>query len=341
MEINLQPKVVAEQEQIRFRTSYEESLFVAESLEFDINAASMMGHSEEEITNLAERAVEQLNVYWAYHDEIFYVAGRWIVPKIIALYDSEDDIMLADPVGVRWEFIEEDVCSARYSQGWGYKRLDNKVHLGLTFAADSFAIAQPYLHIGGSPTGFALPEKISLELVSTPNEEQTDRHGELVCETLEMYDKLIRLYTSQESFRRQPHHKQAKTIDRLIQNMNDLISLPGTGMYIDSDATELYTRAETSTGYGFQHIDIKSYGSKENIPIQGMILGVTILERDLLSEKAIRSDNDFIDKDAGLCMLIEAYNDGKATNVCIPYRAIDITPETLKVYNGVPVGNEN
>lgn len=330
----IHPRQSAEFEHQRFVEKYESILERAEMWQLRLDQIQGTSTDAEEIFAVANEAVDDLDQNWEYTDCAFLVAGVWIVPRIgYELEDMNTGNLLAAS-GLRWEFVEEDVCEPRFSRGWGYQAIDGKLQLGLVFKADSEGITVAYVGVEIDRGGLALPRNVSLELLTPPTEQQVTVHAERVIETIELYDKLIQLYIGQESFYSQPHKKQKAVINQLLKDANNIILAPGVGLYLDSHTSESYSYTEASTAYGFSHETSQKQPNEPPTQLQGCLMGVGFLEQEVLADKAIRSVDDFIDPSAGLCLIVEVYGDNQRT-LYVPWKATTVNKETLSVYNGI------
>jgi hypothetical protein len=327
------PRVTFEQGQTQFEAEMEDFSVRAEFWDLKLADAQAGGANRSQLLELAEEGIEELDGYWPYHDEMFIVSGTWIVPQLEIDYDPDDQSSVMDVNTISWNFVEREQLEPRRSHGWGYKEIDGKVRVGLSFSSDSFECQVPFLVINVLPMGFALPEKVSLTHIPEATTEQIEVHGERVRETLELHDKLIRLYMSQDSFLRESQSKQRRVLGNLIQDATENITSPGTGLYLDSTLSEFFVRSESSTAYGFEHVYYPDKGIV-NVPLKGVILGLAVLEQSVLEERPLQKAEDFIDRSAGLCLIMEVYRqDHDPATIYVPYKATVLSEENLTVFN--------
>ena len=329
----IHPRIIAEQEQIASQEVIENLQITAELWELRIADAKERKLSTTEIHDLSREAVQDMDRRWDYGGERFLIAGTWIYKKIqFNSEESETPGALVHSDGATWSDEEEDVFLLTYSLGWGIKNIEGKSRLCYMFNARTVIVQDPDFHLNYMPLAYALPEAISLTLLPAETAEQSEVQTERVYQTLELYDRLVYLCMAQPGFHQQSRKKQAACINDLVNKANELITNPGSVVYAQCKISEWYERTETSTGYGFQRIDALDNEKGEAVEVNGSILGVAVLEQDVLNERPLRIESDYIDHTAGLCIMLEVYDNGEPEIRYVPYWSAGLEPDKIEAY---------
>lgn len=111
-------------------------------------------------------------------------------------------------------------------------------------------------------------------------------------------DNYVRLLRS-TYFRRLPRSKQESLVRKYIQQAEEQSGVRATNVMVDTNVLYKHRLFEGK-------VDYDNIGFRDET-VQGLCHGLTSLELLKLGNKAIRCDRDMIDRDAGLCLVVEDF----------------------------------
>lgn len=270
--------------------------------------------------SIQDDALDILDEAWPFHEEQVLIVGKWWSPVLDINPDPEDGAFRSRDY-IAWEFEETPISAIAISTGVGWQLDNGRVRLGFSFSLGKTLIQKPFISMEVSPIAVALPDKTSLTYVPPLDE----NNGIDILRGLKLEDSLARLYITRPEFTQLHASKQRRQIEGIFERTNIRISKLFGRMVIGFQTSSLYVHNEPSTPYGFEKkSDLEA---EEAYSVAGRLLGVGILEQAILRERAIR-EGDFIDQDAGLCLIIQPMNIANAPEIYVPYGATNIE-ETL------------
>ncbi len=327
-EYMLHPRMTADLKEAELQEVIRAVEHTAVKWERKVEKAITKGHSQGRITELAGRGMEKLDNMWPYEGENFLVTGKLIKPAFH--YSIEEGVLHNELVGVRWEHAQQEALETQRTLGFGYRMIEGKFRYVYVFSGEIEHFSAPYMGGNFTPQVYAVPEAISLTLMTSPEEEEGIVHTNLVHETLAYYDQLLSELVTDESFTELSHEQQQSNINSLVDTVNDIISSPGSVIDIQCTTADAYARVEASTPYGFERVDSAEQMPKGiAIPIHGELLGVTMLEKDVLELAPLKETHEFVDRTAGLCLIIEPHNSGGT--VLVPYLSAQIDADGINI----------
>lgn len=326
------PRAVAEQVEADSQDAIQEVQRNIAAWEQKLQNAADANLSKEDRFTIATEAISEIEKDWPYNGYKFFISGKWTVPSITLNIEQDDDESFKSIEGFSVEDSKENIFDTQWNKGIGVREIDGRPRLGFVFTADSQSIDVPFLSADFTPMAFAVPEEISLTLMDVPSQEQTEAHAERIIENLELYDRLIEMFVSRDEFLRQTRSQQERLIRKLVLEANEQITAPGIMVYLQCETSDIYARTEVSTSYGFQHLNSAEREDGQMLELQGIVRGVGFLEQSILAEKALKQDSDFIDRSAGLCLVMEVANDYGTHLLYVPYQSIIIEEDGLNVF---------
>lgn len=241
-------------------------------------------------------AKNDLDEQWSYYGDWIMVSGLWDINRptfgddgIINHVTNDDPVFTpAMSNGFEIDIQEGRPPSAGLSFKVGMSKIINKNLYG---TLDALAFASP------EKAAFSLARK-SVEL-GTPKEQLID--------AVHYYDGLLQLYTHQPSdFYRKPAHVQQGFFTKLIDDLSETITIPAYHTICQyAEVPYVYRRGvqdERGSGLTLEYIAPNS----ESILMSGAIRGVTILDSLYATDTPLRSKDDLIDPDAGICFIVAA-----------------------------------
>lgn len=280
---------------------------------------------------LAQEAIEHLDKMWGYAGEKFFVAGTWkhAVPDFEAEASNEGSLRSFDG-SLRWTVEDVDVCQEAISRGVAWTSVDTKPRLCYMFNLEVTEISMPFLQMTIEMQAAALPEKISLMHISeyTPDDNE-EKEAELKRFLIER-DQLIRRCLSREEFLRLSHKEQRGLVEGLVEDTYESILEPGSEIAISFDCSYAYEQ----DGRGVRRVENDDLLSTiSELPITGIILGVGVIEEPILKTRPLRRKADFLDYDAGLCVIVETlFNDNTTRLVKVPLHTINLDEADIQLY---------
>jgi hypothetical protein len=252
---------------------------------------------EETHLQLALAAKNELDEQWSYYGDWVMVSGLWDVnrPEITnrgIIYNESIDEPIFGPVmsnGFEIEVNEDSAPVAGFSFKVSYCNLSNK-----------------YMHGNLEVLAFARPEKAAFSFARKAVELESPK--EQLIDAVHYYDGLLQLYTHQPSdFYRKPARVQQQFFEKLIDDLTETITAPPYVTLCQyAEVPYVYRRGR---GHGPNEPKlsleyIQPHGT--SVMMSGTVKGVTILDTLYASDQPLRSKEDLIDADAGICFIVAA-----------------------------------
>ncbi len=251
---------------------------------------------DQAIQAISVEAVNELDQQWPYHHHDFAIQGSWYGKGVTV-----------DDAGIKYLDIEKnDAFQTATSDGFGIsRREDGTPFVGLGFHAGGFVGGSNHYRFKFDLVTVADPREISMTYVRPPHDFAStlaaDARGRLL-----LYDDLLRLHLSDASeFFRTSRRRQHRFVTNLLDDANNDITAPGATMRAYVKRLKVaYVRTDMSTPYGYDKLTPKP--NKKGFKLGGLVLGVTMLEKDILEDHSITSAADLIDPKSGLCLIIDS-----------------------------------
>ena len=246
---------------------------------------------------LALEARNSLDEQWSYYGDWVMVSGFWDVnrPEVTTR-------------GILFnETRDEPVFSPAMSNGFEVEfKEDSAPELGLSFKIGTMALVNKYVHGNVEALAFARPEKAAFSFARKAAEFESPK--EELIDAVHYYDGLLKLYTHEPSdFYRKPARQQQQFFEKIIDNLTETITAPPYVTLCQyAEVPYLYRRGNQPSpdGSGLSLEYIEADG--ESVILSGTVKGVTILETLYGADAPLRSKDDLIDPDAGICFVISA-----------------------------------
>lgn len=252
-----------------------------------------------EASEAAEPLIEQLNYEWPFMNHVFAIRGQWYGKKY-DFSDVDNAIYMSDIE------VQSALCAAP-SNGFGVSRKANGDYfVGPSFIVGSITNLGPHENVSFDVIKVADVREVELQYVSSPNESR-EALGKLAKPTLKAYDKLYREMVSDDiGFYAQDHTGQKQLVSDIIDEANAALTAPlVTVSTIMQQVSGAYFRSTASVdGY----TKLEPIRNRKTFSLHGVLLGVTILDVDVLDQKRLTGKQDLIDVDAGICAVVDPVN---------------------------------
>lgn len=294
----IKPREHIEQMQAAFDTELEHVLEELHVWNFRLATAYAEDQQTGENTHLeiAQLAKNDLDEQWSYYGDWVMVSGFWDVnrPEI-----SNRGIMYN-------ETFDEPVFNPAMSNGFEVEvKEDAAPEVGFSFKVGQAALANKSVHGSLEFLAFARPEKATFSFARKSVE--LDSPHEQLVEAVHYYDGLLKLYTHEPSdFYRKSSRLQQKFFESLINDLTDTITAPPYVTLCQyAEVPYVYRRGkeESSDGKG---LSLEYIEEDTDILLSGVVRGVTILDTLYATDEPLRSKDDLVDPEAGICFIVTA-----------------------------------
>jgi hypothetical protein len=291
--------------------------------EMQLEMAMQEGISHNDIAVIRSELIDELDTFWPYQSDAFYVSGTWRRPQIQPPEDVNPD---ADDGSLTWQYVTEDVSGRYSSLGFGWREKDGRKRIGFTFAESDDDIQNSYVTLNTYLTAIALPEEVSLTLIPSFTEHQVDMHRSRVQRKIELMHLQAKLYMGRPEFYTSTHRRQQQLLEVLVGETNDQILAPGMELSIAANSRVAYMRTETSSAYGYRIFrpELPKEHRSASANVCGRLLGATLLERSVVDMYKIAEAGENVNGVTGLCLLVERsmYTSG-THQILLPVESID------------------
>lgn len=250
---------------------------------------------DEALDKVGFEAIGELDRQWPFHNHDFAVQGCW--------YGKRVD---ASAQGIRYSDLEKtEAFQTATSDGFGISmREDGTPFIGLGFHIDGFSGGSNHYRYRFEIVNVADPREISMTYVRPPHDFASALAAN-AHKSLLLYDNLLRIHLGDKSdFFRVSRRRQHRFVTNLLDDANNEITAPGTSIQASMKRLKVaYVRTDISTPYGYDKLTPNA--DKKAFKLGGMVLGVTMLEKELLENHKIASAQQLIDPESGLCLIVD------------------------------------
>ena len=255
----------------------------------------------ETVNRLAGDALDTLNDKWQFFRDMMIVSGSWYQPKQQLVTDE----------GIMFQHEKTDVLHAARSMGFRVVRAgvnSEWPQICMAFSTgQSVNLAEAGVDAKIDFLSYARINEISLTYMRPDTAELlTTDMGEFV-ERLSYYDSLLELHTHSpmSEFYNVNAKTQRQFFESVLKEMDDVMPSPS-----DWDVASVnFMRVPRLYAISpVRHTDLEIYAHPDGAmhELSGRILGFTVLDLHRNeNEFPLRSAADLIDKDAGLCLIVE------------------------------------
>lgn len=257
--------------------------------------ASYTPENARELYRLAHEAKNDLDTNWSYYGDTLMVSGRW-------------DITMAQEAhtGIQYRTLtDQPVFSLAVSNGFEIDFCPGDApQVGFSFKHSQVSFANRHMHGRVELLSFARMGDVSLSLArkSEPLEAIKPREA---LETVDYYNNLLRLYTERPSnFYRKSASEQQQFLHSIVNDLSDRILTPPYDTLCEDIETPYLYRRLAPEDPTENSLEFEVIRGQENIQLTGRLVGFTILDTLFPVQQALRSKEDFLDPDAGICYII-------------------------------------
>lgn len=249
---------------------------------------------EQSHRELAMYAKNELDEAWSYYADWIMVSGVW---------DSNRPVLSERGI-LNNVSHDEPIFGPALSNGFEVDiREDAAPVIGLSFKIGTMAASNKHLYGNIEGLAFARPEKATFSFARKSAEFEAPK--DQLINAVHYYDGLLKLYTHEPSdFYRKSAHLQQQFFEKIINDLSDTITAPAyVTQFHYAEVPYIYRRGTEymdDNSLPLEYID----GGSANILLSGTIKGVTILDSLYASDNPIRSKDDLIDADAGICLIV-------------------------------------
>lgn len=246
---------------------------------------------------LATLAKNDLDERWSYYGDWIMVSGVWDVNRPEIFHQ-----------GITYsESLDEPVFSPVMSNGFEIDVSEGVAPTaGFSFKVSYCNLSNKYMHGNLEILAFARPEKATFSFARKAVEMESP--DEQLVDAVHYYDGLLQLYTHQPSdFYRKPARVQQQFFEKLIDDLTETITAPPYVTLCQyAEVPYVYRRGRENfaddLSLSLEYIEPKG----TSVILSGAVRGVTILDTLYASDKPLRSKDDLIDADAGICFVVAA-----------------------------------
>lgn len=292
----LKPRERIEQLHAAFDRELEQILEELEVWNFRIATAYDEDGSTGETTHLtvAQAAKNELDEQWSYYGDWIMISGAWDVNRP----DLTDGGIIYN------ESSDEPVFSAAVSNGFELDIKDNAPPVvGFSFKVGFAALANKKIHGTLEYLAFARPERASFSLARLSSEFETPK--EQLVDAVRFYDGLLKLYTHEPSdFYRKSAAMQQKFFNNIISDLSDIVTAPPyVTLCSYAEVPYLYRRGKQETA-DTRGLSLEYVQDDSDIILSGPVKGITILDSLYATDTPLKSIDDLIDSEAGICFIM-------------------------------------
>lgn len=240
--------------------------------------------------------IDELNDRWPFHGHSLFVSGHW--------YDKQytkNSFELKDCFG---RPRRSEVYRTALNNGFKLAQFeDGKPFVGMDFgtvrsdSSDEPLIEFIVAHLAD----------VSIDYASPPGDKglELERRS---AQAILTYTKRFRgLFDTDSPFYSLRHTNQIQTVENNLERANKSMTMQGFYLAISLRGVKnVYERTKLDSPYGFAKIR-QPVGS-DKPTIDGVIRGLSILERDALTESPIRRPSQLISPGGGLCVMLEPFS---------------------------------